>query len=91
MNLKTLSVVITGRVQGVSFRAWTKGQAEAFGLAGWVRNAPDGSVHALLHGPAEPVDAMAAALWQGPPAARVTQVQIEPADPPPDPGFVITG
>ncbi len=91
MDRKTLSVRITGRVQGVSFRAWTQGRAEAFGLAGWVRNAPDGSVHALLHGPAEAVDAMAAALWQGPPAAGVTQVQVAPADPPPDPGFRITG
>ncbi|NRB17607.1 MAG: acylphosphatase [Rhodobacteraceae bacterium] len=42
---------ITGRVQGVTFRAWTRSEAEQRGLSGWVRNEPDGSVRALLIGP----------------------------------------
>ena len=91
MTDRTLSVTITGRVQGVGFRAWTRAEAEARGLAGWVRNAPDGSVLALVHGPGTAVDAMVAALWQGPPHAQVTQVETAPADPPPPPGFRITG
>lgn len=78
---------VTGRVQGVAFRAWTKGRARALGLTGWVRNEPDGSVSALIAGEAETVAEMVAALHQGPPHARVRDVRTEPADPkiaPPD-------
>ena len=65
---------ITGRVQGVAFLAWTRSEAEQRGLAGWVRNEPDGSVLALLIGPAPQVTAMMRALNRGPPAARFTDV-----------------
>lgn len=89
----TLSVRVTGRVQGVSYRAWTKDKAAAHGLSGWVRNMPDGSVRALLHGPASAVRAMVEAMRDGPAAARVARIETAPAEAPggaPDgPGFRI--
>lgn len=80
-------VSITGRVQGVRFRNWTQERAEVLGLSGWVRNEPDGSVTALFAGPEAAVSRMIAALDQGPPAARVTQVAARPAPLPAEPGF----
>ena len=73
-------VVITGRVQGVFFRAWTKEQADALGVAGWVRNRPDGSVEALIEGSQAAVDAPVERLHEGPPQARVDKVEIVEAD-----------
>ncbi|QPM90648.1 acylphosphatase [Pseudooceanicola algae] len=73
---------VTGRVQGVAFRAWTRGQARKLGLAGWVRNDADGSVTALLHGEAAAVENMINACWTGPGAAEVRDVQATPATPP---------
>jgi acylphosphatase len=80
MSTKAVLAKITGRVQGVGFREWTRRRAEGFGLRGWVRNEADGSVSALLAGQARQVDAMVAALHGGPPAARVHGVGTEPAD-----------
>jgi acylphosphatase len=77
---KTVLVRVTGRVQGVSFRAWTRQQAMRLGLAGWVRNEPDGAVTALLSGPAAAVEAMVRLLWSGPPAARIAGIEIEDHD-----------
>ena len=71
---------VTGRVQGVWFRAWTKEQAETLGLSGWVRNEADGSVTALISGPQAEVAEMVASLHQGPPAARVVSVTTNAAD-----------
>ena len=68
---------ITGKVQGVWYRAWTIQEAQARGLKGWVRNCADGSVEALFAGPQAKVDDMIAACHQGPPAARVTGVGVE--------------
>lgn len=83
---------ITGRVQGVFFRAWTQQEAERHGLAGWVRNEPDGSVAALLVGGAPDVSKMVEALWQGPPGAAVTKVEAEETTPAePHSAFRITG
>lgn len=76
---RTVSVRVSGRVQGVSFRYWTLRQAQALGLAGWVRNEADGSVRALIAGPAAAVEEMLARLKEGPPAARVDRVEVEPA------------
>jgi acylphosphatase len=83
----TVRVRVRGRVQGVWFRAWTKQEAEARGLSGWVRNEPDGSVSALLSGPGEAVGAMVAALHAGPPLARVETVETAAAEPPGAAGF----
>lgn len=85
-------VRVTGRVQGVSFRAWTQGRARALGLEGWVRNEADGSVTALLGGPENTLAEMIEALREGPRWARVDNLTTTPADPADvPPGFRITG
>ena len=71
---KSVRVRITGRVQGVWFRAWTVQQARRLGLAGWVRNRSDGSVEALLSGPEQRVEEMIRLCGAGPSAARVDSV-----------------
>lgn len=72
-----VDLVVTGRVQGVFFRAALREQAERLGLTGWVSNEPDGSVRAHLEGPAEAVDTVVEWCAQGPPAARVADVRRE--------------
>ena len=73
---------ITGRVQGVAYRAWAQRQAEALGLSGWVRNRRDGSVEALFCGPRERVQAMIESCRTGPRLAQVEDVTVlGPAEP----------
>ncbi|HUH60012.1 MAG TPA: acylphosphatase [Candidimonas sp.] len=74
-RLETIMVRITGRVQGVGFRIATVRHAHMLGITGWVRNAPDGSVDALLQGPHDQIDRMLSWLHVGPPGARVAQVE----------------
>jgi len=74
-------VRITGRVQGVFFRAWARGQAERLGVAGWVRNCADGSVEAHVEGEDGAVGKMIEMLRQGPSGARVEDLKIEAAEP----------
>lgn len=71
---ETILVRVTGRVQGVGFRASAVRQAHLLGIRGWVRNNADGSVEALLQGDHEQVDRMLSWLHAGPPAARVSEV-----------------
>jgi acylphosphatase len=72
-------VTITGRVQGVGYRAWVEHVASRQGLEGWVRNRRDGSVEALFAGPAEVVSEMIALCRHGPSAAKVLAVSEEGA------------
>jgi acylphosphatase len=69
-------VRVSGRVQGVWFRGATREQARALGLAGWVRNRPDGSVEAVFEGTRDAVEAALAFCRAGPPAARVERVDV---------------
>lgn len=85
--MKRMRVVISGRVQGVWFRGWIAEEANARGLDGWVRNRRDGTVEAVFAGAPGAVEAMLAACWEGPPAARVTDVALFPHDAPVEPGF----
>ena len=80
MSLKQVQLIVRGRVQGVFFRAATQREARRLGLTGWVRNRPDGSVELLAIGEPAALDALAAALWQGPSAARVTAVARSDAE-----------
>ena len=70
-------VRLTGRVQGVFFRAWTQQQAIELGVHGWVRNCHDGSVEAHLEGDEAAVKALIHRMHEGPPAAKVEEVQVE--------------
>jgi acylphosphatase len=80
MSGKNVRLVITGRVQGVGYRYFVLGEAEARNLAGWVRNRRDGAVEISVSGPAELVDELIAACWRGPRASRVADVQVESVD-----------
>lgn len=72
--------LITGRVQGVGFRWSARRHAASLGLAGWVRNLPDGRVEAEFEGPDEPVRAFAEWLREGPGHARVDDLQLAERD-----------
>jgi acylphosphatase len=85
--MKTLSVRVTGVVQGVGYRAWAEDAAKARGLSGWVRNRRDGSVEAVISGPDDKIAEMLAYFWQGPAASRVERVDAEPTTPPLQLGF----
>jgi acylphosphatase len=72
--VKTLHLQILGRVQGVWFRESMRREAERLGVAGWVRNRPDGSVEAVVQGTAAAVDALVEWARTGPPQARVERI-----------------
>ena len=76
-------LTVTGLVQGVFYRAWTRQQAEELGVAGWVRNCPDGRVEAHVEGDDGAVEQMIERMRTGPPAAQVEDLRIwdvEPCD-----------
>jgi acylphosphatase len=83
----TRRLQITGRVQGVGFRYAMQDEASRRGVSGWVRNRRDGSVEALVQGESDAVEALIAWARQGPPGARVSELQITPAEEPLDCGF----
>lgn len=72
--MKRIHVLISGRVQGVFFRAETQHAATDLNLTGWVRNVPDGRVEAVFEGEDTNIDKMIAWCHHGPPAARVQEV-----------------
>jgi acylphosphatase len=69
-------VIISGRVQGVWYRASTKQKAEELGVSGWVKNTGDGNVEAEFEGDESAVHAMIAWCRRGPPLAKVADVKI---------------
>lgn len=70
------SIRVSGRVQGVFFRAWTKEQADRLEVAGWISNCADGSVEGHLEGPEQSVEELLRLLHRGPPGARVDELKI---------------
>jgi acylphosphatase len=76
--MKRVRVVVSGRVQGVFFRATCAAEARRRGVGGYVRNLADGRVEAAFEGPDEAVDAMVAWCRHGPELARVEEVEIHP-------------
>jgi acylphosphatase len=74
-------VSVTGRVQGVGYRAWIEHRARANAVEGWVRNRRDGSVEALFAGPADVVADLIAKCRRGPSLAQVDDLQDQPASP----------
>ena len=73
-------VRISGQVQGVFFRDSTRQKAEELGLAGWVKNTPDGSVEAVFEGPSEKVREMLRWCEEGPRQASVENVDTDIED-----------
>jgi acylphosphatase len=84
-------VSITGRVQGVGYRAWVAREALSRGLHGWVRNRIDGTVEAVIAGEAGAVDAMIVACRRGPPSAVVAEVIVADYDGPALNRFTVLG
>ncbi|MEW6446497.1 MAG: acylphosphatase [Bacillota bacterium] len=74
-------VIIKGKVQGVYFRGYTREEALAAGVSGWIRNLADGSVEAVFQGEREAVEKLISWCKKGPPAARVTEVIVNWEDP----------
>lgn len=83
--IRTVRVVVSGRVQGVGFRYWVERQAAIHSVSGWVRNRYDGSVEALISGEAGAVEAMIAVCRSGPRMAMVDGVTV--VDAVADPGL----
>jgi acylphosphatase len=75
----TARFLVSGRVQGVFFRASTRSEAERLGLAGSARNLADGRVEVIASGSDEALWALERWLWHGPPSARVDDVRREAA------------
>jgi len=71
--------IISGKVQGVFFRASARAEAERLGLAGYAKNLADGSVEVLAWGDAHALEELETWLQHGPPQARVTRVRRDPA------------
>lgn len=76
-----LRLSVHGRVQGVFYRNWTVNTARQLGLAGWVRNCPDGTVAAHLEGEEPVVRRMIELMHSGPPNARVDHIDLEECAP----------
>jgi acylphosphatase len=88
---KTRRYIVSGRVQGVGFRYFVQRKATEVGLAGWVRNRPDGTVEAEAGGTPEQLEALERALQSGPPLSRVQHVAAAPAPPTRETTFRIAG
>jgi acylphosphatase len=78
--IRAVHLRVTGRVQGVGYRAWAIETASRLGLRGWVRNRSDGTVEALVIGAEDEVAAMIEACRDGPFAARVTELAVREAE-----------
>lgn len=75
-DLVRAHVWVSGRVQGVYFRAYAEDEAAFRKVAGWIRNAPDGRVEAVFEGDRPAVEAMIRWCRRGSPASRVTGVEV---------------
>lgn len=78
--MRTVRLLISGRVQGVGYRDWMVGEARRLGCSGWVRNRGDSQVEAVVQGDEAAVAAMIAACHEGPRHGRVDFVTESPAD-----------
>ena len=87
--MKRVRVVVRGDVQGVFFRDTVRGSARERGVAGWVRNNPDGTVEAVFEGQQEDVDALVALSREGPRSASVEQMEVNDEEPEALEGFEV--
>jgi len=77
MRKRRVHVFISGRVQGVFFRASAKKKARGLGITGWIKNLPGGRVEAVLEGDSESVEKIVDWAKKGPPAAKVQDIEVE--------------
>ena len=82
-------VFVTGKVQGVYYRATTRDTAQKHDIDGWVRNLDDGRVEAVFEGPEEKIESMVEWCETGSPRARVDDVDVEYEDPDGIEGFEV--
>jgi acylphosphatase len=87
--LTRVRVRVRGRVQGVFFRAEARARAESLGVAGWVRNADDGSVEAVFEGADEQVESLLEWCRRGPAGALVEEVEAVREEPAGETGFQV--
>jgi acylphosphatase len=90
-DLVRAHVVVRGRVQGVWFRQSTAQEALALGVAGWVRNRPDGSVEAVFEGSPSSVERALEFAKTGPPHAEVASCEVTWEEPSGETGFLVRG
>ena len=81
MSRKRVHVYVSGRVQGVFYRATTKETAQEHGVDGWVKNLDDGRVEAVFEGDPEAVDAMVQFCHEGSDMAEVNDVEVTEEEP----------
>lgn len=84
-ELRRIHGLVSGRVQGVGYRAYVRSVALQVGVVGWVRNLPDGRVELSAQGTLEGLEDLEDALWAGPPLSKVNDLKLE--DEPFDPGL----
>ncbi|WP_207513340.1 acylphosphatase [Longitalea luteola] len=77
---QTISITVSGLVQGVYFRQSTKEKALELGVSGLVKNLPDGNVHIMATGTADQLDQLVHWCKQGPPHAKVSGVDVKQVD-----------
>ncbi len=80
-NQRHVHLIITGRVQGVWFRASTQEAADNLGIKGWVRNLPDSSVEVDASGETDTLEQFIQWCYKGPPGARVANIDIKELEP----------
>ncbi len=79
--IKQMHAIVHGKVQGVWYRAWTRDAARETGVTGWVRNPPDGTVETVAQGDEALLRTFEERLWDGPPLARVTAIDLTWSEP----------
>ena len=75
--LKTVSIIVTGKVQGVWYRKYTVDKATELGISGFVKNLPDDSVYILATGTDEQLNALVQWCYTGSPKSRVVTVRVK--------------
>jgi acylphosphatase len=78
--IKNFKILVSGRVQGVGYRNFTKKSAEDLGLSGWVRNLDDGRVEVLVTGEENQIERFLEQLKRGPLMAKVTDLRTQPVE-----------
>ncbi|GLI28242.1 acylphosphatase [Agromyces rhizosphaerae] len=85
-----LRITVTGMVQGVGYRWWTRAEAQRLGVSGWVKNRLDGRVEAEAEGDEQAVAALVDWMRGGPPSATVTAIETAEVPPTGETGFRIS-